>query len=142
MTTPTATSVQGINDTDKGMAILAHMSSLLASIFSVGILSFAGPLIIWFMAGPERPFVRKAAASSFNFNLGIWLLCIVGWLMAVGGIVGTRLGQPEGITISLLGLAVVGISMVLQFVCHILGIIAAARLRDYNYPMRLRVLPE
>lgn len=142
MTTPTATSVQGVNDTDKGMAILAHMSSLLASIFSVGILSFAGPLVMWFVAGAQRPFVRQAAARSFNFNLGMCLLYIVGWVMAIGGTIGAFMSGPLGVAVLALGVAAIGISIVLQFVCHILGTLAASRGREYNYPMRLQILPE
>lgn len=142
MSTPTATPFSSVDDTDKGMAILAHISSLLASIFSVGILSFAGPLVMWFVAGGQRPFVRQAAAKSFNFNLGMCLLYIVGGIAAIAGLVGTFFTGPVGFAVMVAGLLAMGISIVLQFVCHILGTIAASQGREYNYPMRLRILPE
>ncbi|WP_226350850.1 DUF4870 domain-containing protein [Pseudonocardia sp. ICBG601] len=41
------------------------------------------------MVKKDDPFVRRAAAAAFNFNLLIWILFLIGWLLVftiVGGL--------------------------------------------------------
>ena len=113
---------------DRTPAALAHASSLIAMVISAGWLSFVGPLVMWILYKDRSPFVRQAAAGSFNFNLGLWLMTIVGWVLII-----TVIGLPIGILLVVL-------AMVAQVVGHVIGTLRATRGRTMNYPFQLRVL--
>ncbi|MDD7504953.1 MAG: DUF4870 domain-containing protein, partial [Actinomycetaceae bacterium] len=66
---------------ERTWAIFAHLSAVVATIISVGWLNFLGPLVIWLIKKDSSPYVRRAAAQSFNFNLGMWLMSVVGWIL-------------------------------------------------------------
>ena len=48
--------------TERTWAILSHLSLIISSVVSVGMLSFVGPLIVWFIYKDKSDFVRNAAA--------------------------------------------------------------------------------
>jgi len=110
------------------MAMLAHLSTIAALIISAGWLSFVGPLVVWFFYKDRSPFVRETAAGAFNFNIGINLFMIVGWLLTL-----TIVGAIVGIPMIIIG-------AVLQVVMHIIGAMRANRGELYRYPMQLRIL--
>lgn len=113
---------------DRTPAALAHASSLIAMALSAGWLSFVGPLVMWLIYKDRSPFVRQAAARSFNFNLGLWIMSIVGWIFII-----TVIGIP-------IGLILLAISFVLQIVGHLIGTVRATQGRTINYPFQLRIL--
>lgn len=115
---------------DRTLAMLAHGSSLIAMVVSVGWLSFVGPLAIWLFFKDRSAFVRQAAAKSFNFNVGMTALSIVGWILVI-----TVIFFP-------IGLVCLGVSFVLQLVCHVIGVLRASSGEQFEYPMRLRILAE
>lgn len=115
---------------DRTLAMLAHGSSLVAMIISATWLSFVGPLVIWMFFKDRSDFVRQASAKSFNFNIGMTVLSILGWIMVF-----TVLLLP-------IGLVCIAVSVVMQIVCHIIGVLRASNGRQYDYPMRLRILAE
>ncbi|MDV8001952.1 DUF4870 domain-containing protein [Rhodococcus sp. IEGM 1408] len=113
---------------DRTLAALAHASSLIAMVLSAGWLSFVGPLVMWLIYKDRSPFVRQAAAGSFNFNLGLWIMSIVGWICIF-----TFIGIP-------VGLVLLAVSFIAQIVGHIIGTLRATKGRTINYPFQLRVL--
>lgn len=113
---------------DRTLAALAHASSLIAMVLSAGWLSFVGPLVMWLIYKDRSPFVRQAAAGSFNFNLGLWIMSIVGWIFII-----TVIGIP-------VGLVLLAVSLIAQVVGHIIGTLRATKGRAINYPFQLRVL--
>lgn len=113
---------------DRTPAALAHASSLIAMVISAGWLSFVGPLVMWLLYKDRSPFVRQAAAGSFNFNLGLWVMNIVGWILII-----TIIGIPVGIVLLV-------ISYLGQIIGHIIGTVRATRGRTMNYPFQIRVL--
>ncbi|MBB1035850.1 DUF4870 domain-containing protein [Dietzia sp. CQ4] len=113
---------------DRTPAALAHASSLIAMALSAGWLSFVGPLVMWLIYKDRSPFVRQAAAGSFNFNVGLWIMSIVGWIFII-----TVIGIP-------IGLVLLAVSFVLQIVGHLIGTVRATRGRTINYPFQLRIL--
>lgn len=117
-----------ISDDERTWAILAHISALVATVVSAGWLSFVGPLVIWALQKNRSPYVRIAAAQSFNFNLGLWLMNVIGWIMVF-----TILLLPVGLILML-------ISFVLLLWHHIRASIAAARRQPYRYPFQLPIL--
>lgn len=117
-----------VSNNDKSLAALAHASSLIALILSAGWLSFVGPLIMWFIYKDKNPFVQQAAAGSFNFNLGLWVMSIVAWILVI-----TIIGIPIAIILWI-------ISFVGQFVWHIIATIKATKGETYNYPFQIKIL--
>lgn len=113
---------------DRTPAALAHASSLIAMVISAGWLSFVGPLVMWLLYKDRSPFVRQAAAGSFNFNLGLWVMNIVGWILII-----TIIGIPVGIVLLV-------ISYLGQIIGHIIGTVRATQGRTMNYPFQIRVL--
>ena len=109
-------------------AALAHASSLIAMVISAGWLSFVGPLVMWLIYKDRSPFVRQAAAGSFNFNLGLWLMSIVGWICII-----TIIGIP-------LGLVLLAVSFLGQIIGHVIGTLRATRGETMNYPFQIKVL--
>ncbi|GAB3447468.1 DUF4870 domain-containing protein [Phycicoccus ginsengisoli] len=113
---------------ERTVAILAHLSALIAAVVSAGWLSIIGPLIVWAIYKDRSPLARQAAAGAFNFNLAIWAAFIVGWICFF-----TIVLIPVAIIIWLVA-AVAGL------VCHILGAVRANNGETYNYPFQIRVL--
>lgn len=110
--------------------ILAHLSAPIAFIFSAGVLSFLGPLLIWFLRKDDSPPVRQVAAAAFNFNLMFWLLYVLGWVVAV-------------LTLGLGFLVVIPFWIAIFLVAaymHIKGALRASRGEVYTYPFQLPVL--
>lgn len=110
------------------MALIAHLSTLVAMVVSAGWLSFVGPLVVWLLYKDKSAFVRESAAGAFNFNVGLWVMSLVGWIFIL-----TLIGIPIGIVL-------LAISAVAQIVCHILGAMRASKGEFYRYPFQLRIL--
>src|SRR5690625_3206910 len=68
---------------DRTLAILSHLSPLIALVLSAGWLSFVGPLAMWLIFRDRSPLVRNAAATAFNFNITVWIAVIIGWVCLV-----------------------------------------------------------
>ena len=117
-----------VTDSDRTAAALAHAASLIAMVISAGWLSFVGPLVMWLIYKDRSPFVRQAAAGSFNFNLGLWIMSIVGWIFII-----TVIGIP-------IGLVLLAVSFLGQIIGHIVGILRATKGRTMDYPFQLKVL--
>ena len=113
---------------DRTVAMLAHLSALIAAILSAGWLSIAGPLIVWALYKDRSPLARQAAAGAFNFNLAVWAAFIVGWICLF-----TIVLIPVAVIIWLVAGAA-------ALVCHILGAVRANRGEGYTYPFQIRVL--
>lgn len=113
---------------ERTLAMLAHLSAPIAWAVSVGWLNFLGPFIVWALFKDRSPFVRNAAAGSFNFTLSMTILSVVGWLMIF-----TILLAP-------LGILLVGLSGTLAIVLGILGAVRTWNGRSYTYPWQFRAL--
>lgn len=113
---------------ERSMALIAHLSTLVAMVVSAGWLSFVGPLVVWLLYKDKSVFVRESAAGAFNFNVGMWVMSIVGWIFIL-----TLIGIP-------IGLLLLAISAVAQLVCHIIGAMRASKGELFRYPFQLRIL--
>ncbi|MEJ8278798.1 DUF4870 domain-containing protein [Pseudonocardia spirodelae] len=108
-------------------AILAHLSAPIAAVFSAGLLSLLGPLIVW-LVRRDDPFARRAAAGAFNFNLTFWALYVLSWIL-----IATLFGAVIGIPLMI-------ILFVVSAWCHVKGALRASRDRVYDYPFQIHVL--
>lgn len=108
--------------------LLAHLSAPLAAIFSLGWLSFLGPLVVWMLRKEDSQAVRTASAGAFNFNLSFWLMNIVAWICLF--------------TVILIPLAIIIWVIVwpVAIYAHLRGAWLASRGEVYTYPFQIRVL--
>jgi len=117
-----------VTDGERTAAVLAHVSSLVAMVATAGWLSFVGPLVMWVLYRNSSTYVRQAAAGAFNFNLGMWVMSIAGWVCFF-----TLLGIPVALVLWL-------VSGVGQVVMHLVGTAKAVRGEPYRYPFQIPVL--
>lgn len=117
-----------ISPEERTWAILAHLSALVAGFFSVGCLSFLGPLLIWSLKKDTSPFVRNAAAQSFNFNISILLMNVSAWVMLF-----TIIFIPVAIILWIT-------AFILLLWHHIMATIATLNNRIYRYPLQFSLL--
>ncbi len=122
MTTPAA------SGDDRTIAVLAHLSPIIAFLLSAGWLSFVGPLIAWLIWRDRGPLVRTASATSFNFNVTIWVAVVIGWICIF-----TIILIPLGIILLL-------VPGLLQLIFSILGAIRASRGEAFKYPFQIPIL--
>ena len=117
-----------MSDDERTLAMAAHASPILAMIVSAGWLGFVAPFAIWYLQKEKSPYVRKAAAQSFNFNVLTTGLSIVAWICFF--------------TVILIPLAIILwiCSFLLSVVCHSMAAYAAYQERDFTYPIQLDIL--
>lgn len=117
-----------VQSDDRAIAVLAHLSPIIAMIVSAGWLSIIGPLIVWLVWRGKGDPVRTAAATSFNFSITVWLAFVVGWICAF--------------TVILLPVALVlfVVPGILQLVLSIVGAVRASRGEAYRYPLQVPIL--
>ena len=113
---------------DRALAVLAHLSPLIALVLSAGFLSFLGPLLVWLIWRERGDLVRNAAASAFNFNLTVWLASIIAWICVF--------------TVVLIPLAIVlwAVAGIAQIVLSLLGAVRANNGVVYRYPFQVPIL--
>ncbi|RRJ85595.1 DUF4870 domain-containing protein [Gulosibacter macacae] len=118
----------GPNGEDRTAAVVAHLSAPIAAIVSAGWLSFVGPLIVWLIYKDRSPFVRTAAAQSFNYQITMWLTGIVGWILIFT------------IVLFPIGLLMLLVSSVMAIILGVWGAIRTAGGNQYRYPWNVPLL--
>lgn len=113
---------------ERTWAIIAHLSPIVGVIISAGWLNFLGPLIVWLLYKDRSINVRRAAAGSFNFNVGLWILNAVAWIFFI-----TIIGIPIAIVIW------IGAGVAL-FVVHIIAAVRSANRQAFKYPLQVPIL--
>jgi uncharacterized Tic20 family protein len=115
---PASTSVSpgGLSD-EKGMATLSHVLAIFTG--------FLGPLIIWFVARDDQPFVKHHAAESLNFQIVVTIAAFVSALLML----------------VLIGFVLFPIVIIVAVVLEIMAAMAANRGEWYRYPINWRLVP-
>lgn len=116
----------------KMIAVLSHLSSLVATVLSATFLSFVAPLIFWFIYKdkPGYAFVRVASAGAFNFNFTMWVINMAAWLIIV---------ITFGIAAVFMWIVFLA-TTIAMLVFHIIAAVKANNGEVYNYPMQIRIL--
>lgn len=123
---PTTSPASGTDD--RVIAVLAHLSPIIAAVVSAGTLSWLGPLILWLIYKDRDPLVRNASATSFNFHLTVWLSWVVALILFL-----TVIGIPVAIVIWV-------VTAVAQIVMSIIGALRAWNGERYTYPFQIPLL--
>ncbi|MEU4207901.1 DUF4870 domain-containing protein [Rothia terrae] len=116
----------------KMIAVLSHLSSLVATVLSATFLSFVAPLIFWFIYKdkPGYAFVRVASAGAFNFNFTMWVINMAAWLVIV---------ITFGVAAVFMWIVFLA-TTIAMLVFHIIAAVKANNGEVYNYPMQIRIL--
>lgn len=109
-------------------AALAHLSAAIAWVLSAGWLNFVGPLIIWLLFRDRSPFVRKAAAGSFNFTLSMTIGGVIGWILVFT------------VVLAPIGFLMIAASGILAIVLGVIGAWRTLGGKGFNYPWHFRLL--
>lgn len=113
---------------DRTAAAFAHGATLISMIVSAGWLSFVGPLLVYVLYKDRSPYVRRAAAGAFNFNIWANIMMIVGWLLFI-----SIIGAPVGIPLMV-------VSGIMQVWCHLHATLRSLRGKHYKYPFQTHIL--
>lgn len=107
----------GSTEDERGMATLTQVLPIFTG--------FLGPLIIWFIARPDQPFVKHHAAEALNFQITVTIAAIVSGLLVL----------------VLIGLILLPVVVIGALVLQIMAAIAANRGEWYRFPVSLRLVP-
>lgn len=119
---------QSVRGEDRTAAVLSHLAAPIAAVVSVGWLNWVGPLVMWLIYKDRSPFVRTAAAQSFNYQVTMWLTSILGWILVF-----TVVLFPIGLILILVG-------NVMALILGVWGAIRTAGGNQYRYPWNLPLL--
>lgn len=100
---------------ERTLGLLAH---LLAIIPGIGIF---GPLVIWLVKKNESQFVGENARESLNFQITIFLICII-------------------LFITLIGVLLLWVLGILNVILVIVATIKASENKIYRYPFSIRLI--
>ncbi len=114
---------------ERQWALFAHLSSL-SGLFTGGVGSIVGPLVIWLIKKDTMPFVEDQGKEALNFNI---TLLIAGIVLAVLTLVTFGLGLV--VTGPLLLILVVA-----WLALTIVATIKAGNGESYRYPLTLRLI--
>lgn len=118
------------SDSDKMVGMFCHLSGIIAFVLSGGWLPFLGPLLVWALYKDKDPFVRRAAAGSFNFHV---VVTVVAWALWIITLVTLFLAAP-------LTLLVAAVGVVLYLWWTISATLKASRGEPYTYPIEWKIL--
>ena len=119
-----------VTQDDKTWALAAHIGSLVAAYIALG---FLAPLLVMVLK-KDRPFVRRHAVESLNFQISLLIYFAVGVVvMVVIAVLTFGLGLILLVPVAL----VLGL-LALLFI--ILATIKASNGEDYRYPLTLRFI--
>jgi uncharacterized Tic20 family protein len=114
-------------DQQKNWAIAAHLTTL-SNIVSIP--GFIGPLIVWLVKKDEMPFAGAHGKEALNFQLTLWIVITVAWLIAV-------ITCGAGIIVSLpIHIAAVIYSTIMS----IIATMRASEGQHYQYPATIRFI--
>lgn len=111
---------------ERQWALLAHLSGLIATFLSAGVLAFLGPLIVWLIKKDQSAFVGDQAKEALNFQIAV---TIASWVCAAIGL------ATCGIGFLLLPIVAVG-----AVVFSIIGAMEANKGVAYRYPYTIRLI--
>ncbi|MEO5891483.1 MAG: DUF4870 domain-containing protein [Ferruginibacter sp.] len=101
---------------EKTLAILSHILALVAS--------FVGPLIIYLVKKDESPYVGEHAKESLNFQITMFILYIVSFILMI----------------VLIGFLLIMLLSIANLVLIIIATIKASENKMYRYPVNFRLI--
>ncbi len=106
----------GVSDEDRNLAMLAHILGIVTG--------WVGPLIIYLVAGADKPFAKKQGAEALNFQITVLIAYVVSWILMF----------------VMIGFVLFPVVWVVNLVFCIMAAMAVNRGEDYRYPIALRLI--
>jgi len=107
---------------ERTWAMLCHLSVVAQIFLPILIL---GPLAIWLIKGDALPFVRAQGKEVINFQITMFLLAIVGWILVLA------MG---------LGLLILAILAIYSIVAGVIGAVKVNEGVAYRYGVNFRLI--
>jgi uncharacterized Tic20 family protein len=101
---------------DRNLAMLAHLFGTFSG--------FIGPLVIWLAKKDESGFAADQAREALNFQITVAIALLASFMLKV----------------ILIGILMVPIVLILNFVFSIVAAVAASKGTPYRYPLALRLV--
>ncbi len=107
---------------ERNWAMIAHLSALLFLVSGIG--GILGPLIVYLIRRDDMPFAAQQAKEALNFQITMFLLGIVAWILVL----------------VLIGFVMLAILCVIDVVLTVIAAIKAGEGVAYRYPFNLRLI--
>jgi uncharacterized Tic20 family protein len=101
---------------ERNLAMLAHLLGIFTS--------FIGPLVIWLVKKDESAFIADQAREALNFQITIAIALFASIMLKV----------------ILIGILLVPIVFILNFIFSIVAAVSASKGKAYRYPLALRLV--
>src|SRR5690606_25518483 len=123
---------------ERGMAVLAHLSGLSGYLVPLG--GVLVPLILYFVMKDESRPVARIALQALLLNVATWIAIALFGVGVLTGVIGIALVEsPDASILAILGMLVLVVAFVLvvvaALVLPIVGAIKASRGQYYRYPL-------
>ena len=111
-------------------AALIHLSPIIGSLLSGGLLNFLLPLILWLIRRNEHVFIDETGKEVVNFQISLLIYYVVGIALAIATLgLGLIILIPLWLILS-----------VLTIIFAVIGAIQASDGKIYRYPLNLRLI--
>ncbi len=111
-------------------AALIHLSPIIGSLVSGGLLNFLLPLILWLIRRNEHVFIDETGKEVVNFQISLLIYYVVGIALAIATLgLGLIILIPLWLILS-----------VLTIIFAVIGAIQASDGKIYRYPLNLRLI--
>lgn len=117
-------------ESERTWAMLAHLGGPIGSLFSVFLLGFVAPLVVYLARRDDSPFVADQAKEALDWQITLLLLHVGGFL---------AIFLTLGLGILIVGPIFIAL-WILELVLGIVGGLQAYSGRRYRYPFTLRFL--
>lgn len=104
------------NKDECNLAMLAHLLGIFTG--------FVGALVVWLVKKDDSTFVAEHAKEALNFQITMTIAFFICWMLAF----------------VLIGMFVIPVLVLINFVFCILGAVAASKGNGYRYPFALRLV--
>ncbi|HKS52028.1 MAG TPA: DUF4870 domain-containing protein [Pseudonocardiaceae bacterium] len=118
---PPAGNHVGASAEERNWAMAAHVGSLIAAWFALGLIA---PLLVLLIKGDHSPYIRRHAVESLNFQINALLYTVACFVLMF----------------VLIGFVLIVIYGIFYLVCVIIATVRASNGADYRYPLTLRLV--
>jgi uncharacterized Tic20 family protein len=101
---------------ERNLALIAHLLGI--------IVGFVGALIIWLVAGDDKPYAKDQAKEALNFQITLAIAWVIAWVLSF----------------VVIGVFLMPIIWILTLIFCIIAAMAASRGEAYRYPFALRLI--
>ncbi|HET9117436.1 MAG TPA: DUF4870 domain-containing protein [Pseudonocardiaceae bacterium] len=111
----------GASTEERNWAMAAHIGSLVAAWFALGLIA---PLLVLLIKGDRSPYIRRHAVESLNFQINALIYIVACFVLMF----------------VLIGFVLIVIYGIFYLVCVIIATVRASYGAEYRYPLTLRLV--